>query len=358
MTSTVTTDVRPTVRLPWVDTARGAAIVLVMTHHAVLFATAEGLGQGAWTALNETLRLVRMPLFFFLSGLLAVGAVNRPWRELLVRRTGNDLWVYLLWATAAFATFTLVPYARDDLPTGFGGWLSATVLLPTNGAWYLLALALYLVLARALRRVPTWALLTGAAVVSAAFGPGPLVEHSFVWNDCLTLFVFFAAGTRLRTPTLRTLATTPGWPLTLLSVALVGALALGVTGLGLTRVPGVRLLVGALAVAAGLLLAHRLAEATAGRALANIGRRTLPVYVTHEIVLGLLVLALAPLAGNTALSYLAPVLLVAAALAVCLPLRGTLTRVPWLLRAPWVRAPEVRIPAQGRRTASTPAPRA
>ncbi|WP_432540616.1 acyltransferase family protein [Kineococcus sp. SYSU DK002] len=337
----------PSPRLPWVDTARGAAIVLVITHHAVLFTTAEGLGHPAWTAANETLRLLRMPLFFFLSGLLAVRAVHRPWPDLLRRRTTNDLWVYLLWASAAFAAFTLLPYARDDVPPGPRGWLDQTLLLPDNGAWYLLALALYLPLGRLTRAVPTAVLLPAAAALAAALGPGQLVRYSFVWSDLLTLFVFFAAGLRLHGPALRVATRVPG-PLAVTALAAAtGLLALATTALGLTQVPGVRLLVGAAAVLAGCAVAVRLAPTRAGRALAHVGRRTLPVYVTHEIVLGLLVLPLAPAAGTAAggpLSLLAPALLVAAALAVCLPLRGPLARVPWLLHAPWAapRQREVR----------------
>lgn len=329
----------PTVRLPWIDTARGAAILLVITHHAVLFATAEGHGHPAWTAANETLRLVRMPLFFFLSGLLAVRAVHRPWPDLLRRRITGDLWTYLLWATAAFTVFSLVPYARDDVPTGFTGWLTATVLLPGNGAWYLLALALFLTAGRLLRRVRTAVLLPVAALVSAVAGTGPLLPWSFVWNDVLMLFVFFAAGLRLRATTLRALPATPGLPLVAATTATVGALALAATALGLTSLPGVRLVVGALAVVAGILLATRLAPTLPGRALAHVGRRTLGVYVTHEIVLGLLVLL--PLDVP---AVLAPALLVAAALAICLPLRAVLTRVPHLLDAPWAapRVSEVR----------------
>ncbi len=102
---------------------------------------------------------------------------------------------------------------------------------------------------------------------------------------------------------------------------------------------------------AGCAVAVRLAPTRTGRALADVGRRTLPVYVTHELVLGVLVLALAPAAGTALaapLSLVAPALLVAAALAVCLPLRTPLTRVPWLLHAPWAapRQPRVRPTAE------------
>ncbi len=157
-----------------------------------------------------------------------------------------------------------LPYARDDLPTGVRGWLDDTVLLPGNGAWYLLALALYLPAGRLLRAVPTAVLLPAAAVLAAAFGPGQLVRHSFVWSDVLTLFVFFVAGLRLRDLALRSSASVPGPTLVAVGAGATGALALAVTGLGLTQVPGVRLLVGAAAVVAGCAVAVRLAPTRTG----------------------------------------------------------------------------------------------
>lgn len=342
-------------RLPWIDTARGAALVLVIAHHAVLFATAEGFGHPAWTVLNESLRLVRMPLFFVLSGLLTTGAVRRSWPDLLRGRIGANLWTYLVWATLAFVAFSLIPYAREPLPGGVAGWARVTVWLPLNGAWYLLALAVFTAATRAVRSVPARVLLPAAALLSAAVATGPLVRWSFVWNDMVMLFVFFLAGLRGRDVVLGLASRVPGWPAVLVVSAATALLAAGVTVTGLTSVPGVRLLVGVLAVAVGVAVSVRAAPSRPGRALARLGRVTLPVYVTHEVVLGCLVLALVPLAGWSGLPLVAVPVLVAAAVGVCLLLRRPLERVPGLLAPPWRTAPVTLVVGQRRRDAATPA---
>ncbi len=67
---------RPAPRLDWVDTARGASILLVITYHAGLFTASIGLESTAWDVVNGASRVIRMPCFFFLSGMLAAGASN------------------------------------------------------------------------------------------------------------------------------------------------------------------------------------------------------------------------------------------------------------------------------------------
>ncbi|WP_432547363.1 acyltransferase family protein [Kineococcus sp. SYSU DK004] len=342
-----------TARLGWVDTARGAALLLVVVYHAFLFADAgeltSGLAASAWGQLVGAAGAVRMPLFFFLSGLLAARAVHRPWPVLVRGRVGTHLWLYLLWASVAYAVFSVVPYQRESPPDGVRRWLESTVWLPHNAAWYLLALALFVVAARLLRRVPTAVLLPGAVVVAvgtaAGAHTGALEVRSFVWFNVASLFVFFAAGTRAErwAPVLvqRCSGTVAAGGLLLT----VGAVALLAARAQLLTVPGVALLLGAAGVVAGLAVAGRLAPTAPGRALARLGRDTLGVYVLHEVVLGCLVAVLAVTgaadlvaAGGGAgvlVSWLAVPALVVTALALAVLLTRPLRRVPGALGAPW-----------------------
>ncbi|WP_432544280.1 acyltransferase family protein [Kineococcus sp. SYSU DK002] len=323
-------------RLDWVDTARGASILLVVMYHAGLFAASVGLTSNPWNLVNGAAQVLRMPLFFFLSGLLATRAVERPWRILLRGRIGTNLYLYVLWASAAFLLFTLIPYGREGAPRGPWHWVESTFLLPENGTWYLLTLALFIVTARLLRAVPTTALLGVAAVVSTVAGTG-LVEDSFVWNNCLVLFVFFAAGVRLPSATLRT-STTLGRPRVALPlVVVVGGASLLAAHRGWMDVAGVRTLLGAAAVVTGIAVSVLIARTAAGRLLARLGRDTLAVYVTHEMLLAVLVLPLAGLAGSSwtdAARWAAPVILIVAGTAAAVALRGPLSQVPWVLRTP------------------------
>ncbi|WP_432490953.1 acyltransferase family protein [Kineococcus gypseus] len=322
------------------DTARGAALLLVLAYHAVFFSESIGLGSGPWKQLVYTLSVVRMPLFFFLSGTLAVRAIDREWRTLLTGRIGANLWLYVVWATLWYAVFSLVPYERAGAPDGWWRWVTSTFLLPQNAAWYLLGLAAFTALARAVRGVRTGVVLTVAAGVSAVAGTGVVHQHSFVWSNLLSLFVFFAAGSRwaVRTPRLTARVSRPGLAVPLATaVVLVAFVA---KEAGAYPFPGVQLLLGAGGVLAGLAVCGWIAASAPGRALAALGSRTLGVYLLHEIVLGVLVLAFTGLDG-TALDRVArwvlPVVLVAATLLVAVPSARLLRAVPGALVAPWQR---------------------
>ncbi|WP_369068615.1 acyltransferase family protein [Kineococcus terrestris] len=345
-----------TARLAWVDTARGAALLLVVVYHAFLFALAGGLTAGAaasaWGQLVGAAGAVRMPLFFFLSGLLAARALDRPWPVLVRGRVGTHLWLYVLWASVAYAVFSVVPYQREGAPDGPLLWAETTFWLPRNAAWYLLALALFVVAGRLLRRAATGPLLLGATAValgtSAGAHSGVLPVPSFVWFNVATLFVFFAAGSRAGRWAPALVQRCSGTLVAGGLLAAVGAVALLAARAQLLAVPGVSLLLGAAGVVAGLAVAGRLAPTAPGRALARLGRDTLGVYVLHEVVLGCLVAVVLAVTGAARLvaagsgagelvSWLAVPVLVVAALVAAVALTVPLRRVRGALGAPWRR---------------------
>ncbi|MFP3408875.1 acyltransferase family protein, partial [Pseudomonas sp. SIMBA_065] len=72
----------------WVDTLKGACILLVVLYHTVLpgfegtmkYLSAGWIPAEIWIQFNTVLSPLRMPAFFFVSGLLATnGILNRPW---------------------------------------------------------------------------------------------------------------------------------------------------------------------------------------------------------------------------------------------------------------------------------------
>lgn len=324
-------------RLDWVDTARGASILLVITYHAGLFATSVGLESNAWNVVNGASRVIRMPLFFFLSGMLAAGALRRPWPSLLRGRVTSNLYLYALWASLAFVLFKVIPYTREGAPRGLAHWAQSVFLLPENGLWYLLALALFLVTAKALSRFSTAVVLTVSSAVGA-LASANLMASSFVWNNCLVLFVFFVAGTRLKDRTISAAPVLGRINVALPLVVVTGGLALAAARADVLDVVGTRWVMGALAVLAGIAAAAFLAATWVGRLLAVLGRDTLAIYVTHEILLAVLVL---PMTGVAATSWadlarwVSPVALVVAATVAAVLLRPALSKVPWLIRPPW-----------------------
>ncbi len=288
----------PRERVLWVDVAKGLCILLVVLHHAVvkdlavqappaLAPVADG-----WAAVTMALKPVRMPLFFVLSGLVAAGAVTRPWPQAR-RRVLSPYYLYVVWLVlqgAFFSVERLLPMNRtQDLAE-----LAGDLVWASTGLWFLYALAVYFALARLLSRFPRERVLLVAAAVSALSGLVP----TEAWNRTSVLFhfTFFALGA-LAPDLVRRVADRVGdgvsfgvrdgvgglLPrLALLYLALVVLLPL----VHLPRTVDL-LVASAVGVPLGIGLCVRLARGPAAERLAWIGRRTLPVYVLHAPLLAL-----------------------------------------------------------------------
>ncbi len=274
-------------RLAWADVAKGACIVLVVLHHAVtkqydalvpghLTAVADG-----WLTLTHALKPVRMPLFFLISGFFAASAVHRPWPD-LTRRIASSAYLYVVWLLllAAFTTWEReLPMNRvQDLDE-----LALDLVFASTGLWFLYALAVYFVLVRVTVRLPAGAVLAGATALAAMASLLPIDEVNRV--SVLLHLVYFVLGARFPHLVRRAATWTRPGVLPALVLAFVLASALRAYA-GLPTSLDV-LLLSVVGLPAGLLLAVRSARTPrTADALAWIGRRTLPVYVLHIPVLG------------------------------------------------------------------------
>lgn len=277
----------------WPDVVKGVCIILVVLWHVVVKHSAAlpwsdaGSIPDLWRTISAQLLPLRMPLFFLVSGMFAAGVVLAPTRTRLAGRALRLALLYALWVIVqTFALAAAGPdfdTARATTPLEL---LRDLTISPTN-LWYLLALAVYLVLGRVTRSVPTGILLPAAFLVSAVGASGVIPPSGNLWQVVQNVFFFFA-GLRLR-ELVRRHAARSGWmPAALLTGAF--ALAFGAaTLLGVRPWFGMWTLLSALAVAAGVSVCVLLdrVEVIAGP-LRRIGRRTLPIYVIHMIPLALI----------------------------------------------------------------------
>ena len=321
-------------RLAWADAGKGVCIVLVVLHHLVtkhydLVLTGDGFAESFWLAVTETLKPVRMPLFFVISGMFAAGAVHRPWRDVTRRRVATPYYLYAVWLlvhAVVFSAATALPMNR----TRSVGELAGDLVLASTQLWYLYALAVYFVLAKLLRPLDARWVLAGAAGVSAMTSLLPIEAANR--ESVLQHFVYFLAGVLLphlprRIADLRDRRLTPA-----LAVGfVVTAAAAGILGLPQSTTT----LLGAVT---GVPLAIRLVVAASRRTwfdrpAAALGRQTLPVYVLHIPLLSLLhvavvrVLPEAPQGAAWVLPVAVyPVVATAAVTAACLLVHAILTR--------------------------------
>jgi uncharacterized membrane protein YcfT len=285
-TATTAPERPPRPRESWADVAKGACILLVVLWHVITkhylqvdWRLALPL-PGAWGLLGEQLLPLRMPLFFAISGMFAAGAVGRSWRVLGRSKVAKFGYLYAVWLLIHTAVLALVP----DFDTARAGGplelLEQLTITPSN-LWYLLALAAYFTVAKAMRRAPTTLVLAAALALSLVVA-ADLLATPGNRGGLLQNLVFFLAGLRLR-PVVEDLARAANWRRLAL---LGGGYAAGLVVLRLLPTTGP--LVSVVAVAFGVTAAAIAARSrVVARVLGDIGRRTLPIYVLHMPVLAI-----------------------------------------------------------------------
>ncbi len=295
---------------------------------------------GAWGRASELLLPVRMPLFFLISGLFAARQVERPWPEVWRRRVAPLAYLFVLWTLVHTLVLQATPGFDTAIADGPRALLVQLTVTPGN-LWYLLALALYVAVARATRSAPHWAL-AGALVLSAVASAG-LVPTPGNRAGLLVNLVWFLLGARAaRLPAVGRLSRARPWVVA--GVVAAFAVAAGLwQALDADAWFGVRPLLGLLGILAGVAAAGVLARTPVGPAVAALGRRTLPIYVLHLPLVALVHatsgrVVTDGVARSLPLAALYPVLVTAAVVLVCLALQRLLEAVGarWLFAAPWV----------------------
>ncbi len=296
-------------RVAWIDMSRGLAVVLVVLFHVTighyyLMDWADYSVIARWDRINQLLSVIRLPLLFALSGMLAAGKIRRGFRGgRAIEGALANYYLYAVWLGLYGLFVLLIPgdYPAPHKVGSFDQWI-VQLWVPNTYLWYVFALAIYLVAFTALRRVPAWAVLGGLYLLHVAAAAAWTVE-SPLWTRSITYALLFGMGvyggralaymasrplatlatgllsygvyqfigmTRLMSPsTMNALETT----VLLTLYTLLGLTAVGIMGI-LARVPGY------------------------ARVGSYLGQRTLGIYVLHIPMSTLLSLSLlGPLAG-------------------------------------------------------------
>lgn len=317
----------------WPDVAKGLCIMLVVLWHVVTkhFQDVEWNTDlpvsGLWGRIGEVLLPLRMPLFFTLSGMFAVSALNRPISVLVRTRIAKFGYLYLVWLLIHTTVMSWTPQIDTARATSVGQLVEFLTITPTN-LWYLYALALYFTVARLVRDLPPAWVLAAASILSAVAAAHLLPEPSNRGQVYQNL-VFFLVGVYGRHH-VDHLARRANGRLLLATLGLYAAGVAVMFGFGAQEWFGMWPLVSVVAtlfgVTASVLIARNARRTTA--LLAHLGQRTLPIYVLHLVLLAVVdQLTRTHAVEPTAAAYavIEPIVLTVALVAACLALE-------WVLR--------------------------
>jgi uncharacterized membrane protein YcfT len=306
-------------RVEWVDISKGFAIVLVVLYHAVLLLRQAELAPPYWNTINSAFHVFRMPLFFFAAGLFASSTISRPWSGLWRSRLALLVWMYVVWGLMRFGYFLLIPNPSDPDETSVLNLLLSPVW-PTSGLWFLHALVVFLIAAKLMKqRVPN-PVQVGLAAVASIVMFSNLSTGNVSYDGILRYFVFFIAACHHREFLIAQIRG-KGWFWAIGSGLIFSAVAAAIVLSPNGDLPGVPFLASIFAIGTGCLIAANIAGYRVGAAFGFLGANTLPIYVSHVIILSALVALLRPAADSRTVQLVGPALpVITAAVAIAVSL--------------------------------------
>lgn len=169
-------------RIDWVDYAKGIGIFLVVLGHVWRGMAGDDLLKGPVLVrfVDNWIYAFHMPLFFFLSGLFANGAVKYKPSTFLVKRLKGVAYPYFVWILIAGALRSLV-YSGPDATLSFLSSYWRVLYEPYDIFWFLYALFIISVAYYVLRRIGLSNLLV-AALFLAAYLAFSLADVAFAWH--------------------------------------------------------------------------------------------------------------------------------------------------------------------------------
>ena len=341
MTDAASFVIRGTLREAWIDVAKGIAITLVVLYHSVMYLDRVGLA-GALAPLNPLFDTFRMPLFFFMSGLLAAQAIRLPFWQLFRKRMSLLLYLYTAWVAAQTLFLLALPPISPDGPNARWTDLVTLFIRPSSNLWFIYALPIFLTVAWLTRR---WHPLISVSVTGAlAVLFGSQVLHTGTpWDKMGRYLVFFLAAIWLGPRVRRLIPRVRWWHMAVLCGLYAGVVLLMVK-LSLTRVPFVLFAVSVLAVLVGISVAVVLSRAPMFDFMRVLGSRTLPIYLVHTFPMA--ALAALVMAGGVTLptdaATAVPLLLCGAAIVLALAVYRRFAAVPGVFTVPiasWAAQP-------------------
>ncbi len=176
-------------RIPWVDTAKGMCIIMVVMVHATLGVEAYAGAEGWMGKVVSFARPFRMPDFFLISGLFLGLVIDRPWMRYIDRKVVHFAYFYVLWLTIQFV-FKAPGMAMENGAAYAGREYLWAYVQPFGTLWFIYLLPIFFIATRLTKTLPVWFVLAWAAALEIL----PVRTGSIIFDEFCSRFFYFYAG--------------------------------------------------------------------------------------------------------------------------------------------------------------------
>ncbi|MGL4441601.1 MAG: acyltransferase family protein [Bosea sp. (in: a-proteobacteria)] len=273
-------------RLQWADVAKGLSIALVVMMHSTL-GVQEAMNAAGWlNPVVEFAKPFRIPAFFLIAGFFFAGMLGRSWRALIDRRVLHFVYFLLLWSGILFVLKG--GFLGLTSPNAALNSLGLSLLEPNSALWFIHALIVFAVVARASAEMPAWLVVGGAALLHMLM---PETGWTAI-DEFAQRFVFFVAGCRMAQTVANLASEAAKKPRTSLLIVMATAIStalavwpasLGIGGGISANIAIMSLVLGFTGGLSLIIVAVHLAASRIGPALAHLGRNSLTIYVAFTI---------------------------------------------------------------------------
>jgi len=292
-----------TVRVDWVDYAKGFCIIMVVMMHSTL-GVGKASGETGWMhLLVEFARPFRMPDFFMISGLFLASVIDRPWRRYFDRKVVHFFYFYLLWVTIQFAFKAPAWISQGQTPVELINAYLMTFVQPFGTLWFIYILPVFFLAARFTERFD-WRIVLGLAIVLEML---PIHTGSVIIDEFAARFAYFYAGYKLApvifrlahwalANSLKAIVLLSGWALLngfVVFAAVPDLLTNMVAPAGFTPpasladYPGISVALGGLGAVAVILTATLLSKLSFTGFLKYLGANSIVVYLAFFLPMGI-----------------------------------------------------------------------
>lgn len=265
-------------RLSWMDNLRAFLIIALLLLHVTSNENIASLASPntllIWNAFNHALTPFRMPIFFFISGILSASTIRSSWATVLKKSTLRFSYLGILWGGLAAGIVSLLEQTHD---------FENLFNIFAESIWFLAALAIYIPLTKALTHlnayVPT---ILGIATFLIA---APFLSTHFSALSSISFYYFYFSIGVIFSKKLLGKAITITWKTILVSgiLFLLSAYLMKQAPVGIADTTS-RFLANGFATVLGVSVAIKLMNKPI-QPLTKIGRNTIGLYLVHSTLL-------------------------------------------------------------------------